>query len=691
MSGILLQNGKQAFTDANGHPLAGGRVFFYAPNTNTPKDTWQDAAQTILNTNPIILDARGEASIYGSGSYRQVLKDASLVQIWDAYLPDLAGSLQGAINDLYSRAAIQVPNVAAVRALDKTIYKNAQTLGYYAAGDDGSAQYYLDPADTTSADNGGSILVGADGGRWKFLTPFEGNIRQFGAKGDNSTDDTAAIQKAIDWVTAFGGYQTIVGAITGGYISQTVELGAPKGKYKLTKAINCGSYLKFIGDNAFFIQSDSNEDILSGVNEAYQWEIRGINFVGGRHHLKMQNANIDVTRWRISECTFSLSSDFAIKTFPTGGANSHLSANLTIKQCAFYKPRRVLLNYCDSAIVEDCWVLVSKENYTPSTPVFENGSISCDGHPNLYLNNMFGVPVMGTFGVDRITAPRWVDVFKGSLVARGSRFGGEFAGMPIVYWLAPPVITYPFRGNTVSLVDCECFAGPGAANDSAIVSLQGQVPQRISVVNCAGPIEVPYVINAGGQIANFAAYFANYAATSGQAAYTQFRFNFMMNDSLNPDGAVYAARIPLGMRVYSQNLRATKVTRTASQGLTTGNNIVAFDTLNYDSQGGWAAANGNRLVLPMGASKMLIICDVIMNGSFNGGVLDLQIQNSSSQVVVKQNFLLPANTDGPAMSISHIVDGNPGDWFQINMRTTATTPGSIISAVATTQSLDYIG
>lgn len=691
MSGILLQNGKQSFVDANGHPLAGGRVFFYAPNTSTPKDTWQNAAQTILNTNPIILDARGEASIYGSGSYRQVLKDAALVQIWDQFIPDLAGSLQDAITDLYSRAAIQVPNVAAVRALDKTVYKNAETLGYYTPGDDGTAKYYLDLADTTSVDNGGSVLVGADGGRWKFLTPFEGNIRQFGAKGDYPvTDDTVAIRKAVEWACSFGGYQTVVGAVNGGFISQVPKLGAPKGKYKLTDDIPCGSYFTLDGDNAFFIQTDPTKDILNGTAEAYQWDIRGINFVGGRHHAKMQNNNIDVTRWTYHRCTFSLSSDYAIKTFPTGGATSHLSANLSIKQCAFYKPRRVLSNYCDSAIVEDCWVFVSKDNFAASTPVFENGSVTCDGHPNLYLNNMFGVPSMGAGGA-RLATVRWVDMFKGALIARGSRFGGEDAGMPVVYWAAPPVLTYPYRGNSVSLVDCECFAGPSTAIDSGIISLQGQIPQRISIINCAGPIEVPYVINAGNQIPSIPAYFANYEAASGQKAYLQFRFNIMMNDSHAPDGTVAVARIPLGMRLYAQNMRVTKVSRVAAQAIATGSNIVNFDTLGYDSQGGWAAANADRLVIPMGASKMLIICNVILNGTFNGGVLDIQILNQIGGIVSRQNFLLSANADGPALMISAIVDGNPGDWFRINMRSTATTPGSIISAVANTQSLDYIG
>lgn len=93
MSAILLQNGKQAFSDSNGNPLVGGSVYFYAPSTSTPKDTWQDSLQATLNTNPVILNARGEASIYGSGAYRQVVRDASGNQIWDAVIPDLQGTL----------------------------------------------------------------------------------------------------------------------------------------------------------------------------------------------------------------------------------------------------------------------------------------------------------------------------------------------------------------------------------------------------------------------------------------------------------------------------------------------------------------------------------------------------------------------------------------------------------------------
>lgn len=71
----ILPNGKTQFIDQNGKPLANGAVTFYSPGTTTKKDTYQDAAMTQPNTNPIILDSRGQATIWGGGSYRQVVAD----------------------------------------------------------------------------------------------------------------------------------------------------------------------------------------------------------------------------------------------------------------------------------------------------------------------------------------------------------------------------------------------------------------------------------------------------------------------------------------------------------------------------------------------------------------------------------------------------------------------------------------
>lgn len=79
----ILPPAKTTFVDQNGKPLTSGTVDFYIPSTTTRKATWQDAGETILNANPVVLDAAGRAIILGSGSYRQVVKDRNNNVIWD--------------------------------------------------------------------------------------------------------------------------------------------------------------------------------------------------------------------------------------------------------------------------------------------------------------------------------------------------------------------------------------------------------------------------------------------------------------------------------------------------------------------------------------------------------------------------------------------------------------------------------
>jgi len=79
----ILPPAKTTFFDSNGKPLTSGTVDFYIPGTTTRKTTWQDAAKTIPNTNPVVLDAAGRAIILGDGSYREVVKDRVNNLIWD--------------------------------------------------------------------------------------------------------------------------------------------------------------------------------------------------------------------------------------------------------------------------------------------------------------------------------------------------------------------------------------------------------------------------------------------------------------------------------------------------------------------------------------------------------------------------------------------------------------------------------
>lgn len=88
----LLPTAEQTFFDSNGNPLAAGKVYFYTPSTLTPKDTWQNSAGSVLNANPVVLDSAGRAIIYGSGSYRQIVKDSLGNTIWDQVTADTAST-----------------------------------------------------------------------------------------------------------------------------------------------------------------------------------------------------------------------------------------------------------------------------------------------------------------------------------------------------------------------------------------------------------------------------------------------------------------------------------------------------------------------------------------------------------------------------------------------------------------------
>ena len=65
------------FTDADGNPLAGGLIYTYEAGTTTPLATYTDASGLTPNTNPIVLDANGAASIWlGADAYKFEIADA---------------------------------------------------------------------------------------------------------------------------------------------------------------------------------------------------------------------------------------------------------------------------------------------------------------------------------------------------------------------------------------------------------------------------------------------------------------------------------------------------------------------------------------------------------------------------------------------------------------------------------------
>jgi hypothetical protein len=81
----LSPSPKAQFFTAAGVPLVGGKLYTYASGTTTPLATYTDSTGDTANTNPVILDSRGEANVWlGPSRYTWQLKDANDNLIWTA-------------------------------------------------------------------------------------------------------------------------------------------------------------------------------------------------------------------------------------------------------------------------------------------------------------------------------------------------------------------------------------------------------------------------------------------------------------------------------------------------------------------------------------------------------------------------------------------------------------------------------
>lgn len=155
----LFPNAKLQFDTVLGTPLVGGKLYTYDAGTNTPRTTWQDKAGTVPNTNPIILDARGECTAYGSGNYKFVLKDALDNMIWTQ--DNVIGAGEEAMTALLAYEATLAAS------------SGSSLIGFLQAG-------------------AGAVARTAQAKMREAVSPED-----FGAVGDGVTDDTAAINTAL--------------------------------------------------------------------------------------------------------------------------------------------------------------------------------------------------------------------------------------------------------------------------------------------------------------------------------------------------------------------------------------------------------------------------------------------------------------------------------------------------------------
>lgn len=156
--------------------------------------------QGIANSSRAISRPYGRDYFYGEG--RRITsvadpidnQDVANRQFVTAYVASILSAGQGpqnnAFNVVYSdgnsvgqiirdKMITVVDSIAALRNVLKVQYTHCFVSGYE-PGTAGGGQYEYDAADTTSADNGGTIIVATDGGRWKLKFQQFVTVEQFG-------------------------------------------------------------------------------------------------------------------------------------------------------------------------------------------------------------------------------------------------------------------------------------------------------------------------------------------------------------------------------------------------------------------------------------------------------------------------------------------------------------------------------
>ena len=112
----------------DGSFLVGGKLYTYAAGTTTPLATYTTSTGLIANTNPVILDSRGEASVWlTSAKYKFVLKTAADVEI--STQDQLQGYASADGTNAYGTWPISISGNAATATLATTATTATTALG----------------------------------------------------------------------------------------------------------------------------------------------------------------------------------------------------------------------------------------------------------------------------------------------------------------------------------------------------------------------------------------------------------------------------------------------------------------------------------------------------------------------------------------------------------------------------------
>jgi hypothetical protein len=347
------------------------------------------------------------------------------------------------------------------------------------------------------------------------------SVKDFGATGDGTTDDTAAIRAAVNAVIASATIQNATGA-AGRPTATIYAVYFPAGNYVVSSTIACDNWVNLISNDGARIIISAG---VTAFSFAYVNKIQGLSFNGGATAIYYENANIDASRLEISNCDFQLTTSYAINTVGTGA--TQISGNCIVQDdCRFVNCAKVFYNSFDEATFGG-WVEI--DCVTGATNVMSaNSALFYNKKGYIRFKRLIGVPNVGTDGTRKANI-RWIDNYGLGIYADQSRFGGESAGMPIVYNFTPPDTTN-WVSPQIVITNSDLYCGLSGQTDNGVVVLGsgGYIPLHITVSNCSGP-NTGYWVNNQVAGTNLATYIA-----AQIAAQPNLSFIYSFGPTLSP-------------------------------------------------------------------------------------------------------------------------------------------------------------
>jgi len=266
---IKITQKYELFKDVDGDPLENGYIYIGTIGLNpevSPITVYFDEALTLPATQPLrtsggyIQNAGTPANIYVDTDYSITVRNKNETLIYTSLSNNVEAGLSSSVDVIGDLIGLD----------EATTTEELEVYGYHAKGD-GAGDLFIWDATVSKPDaNGGTIIdpsvslanqgTGVGTGCWIRQYSEVINVKWFGAKGDDSTDDVLAIQSAID-------------SISGGGI-----VFAPSGIYRTSlPLVLAESYTSLIGEGEYATEIKSTSvsgniiEIGDGSNITNTW------------------------------------------------------------------------------------------------------------------------------------------------------------------------------------------------------------------------------------------------------------------------------------------------------------------------------------------------------------------------------------------------------------------------------------